>query len=183
MSVTIHGLLIKKAKNPTSTSSKARGDDYVYYSYYTGSSGFYAVALRFNINGSSVKLVESTKYFSVHLAENFTWSLSTSRKLRKANLLPHILTTFYRGTTESMLRICITAWFGNCTESDRKTLHGIVRTAETIIGVSLPYILDIYTTRCKTTSIVADHTPLTHTPLSCHLERGTEAFRPHIQTV
>ncbi|KAI5092849.1 gastrula zinc finger protein XlCGF28.1-like [Silurus meridionalis] len=90
---------------------------------------------------------------------NFTWSLNTSsitmkaqqhlyflRRLRKAHLPPPILTTFYRGTIESILSSCITAWFGNCTVSDRKTLQRIVRTAEKIIGVSLPSILDIYTT-------------------------------------
>ncbi|KAK3573703.1 hypothetical protein QTP86_032059, partial [Hemibagrus guttatus] len=34
------------------------------------------------------------------------------------------------------------AWFGNCTASDRKTLQRIVKTAEKIIGVSLPSITD-----------------------------------------
>ncbi|KAF7706213.1 gastrula zinc finger protein XlCGF28.1-like [Silurus meridionalis] len=80
-----------------------------------------------NINGSSVEIDRSTKFLSVHLADNLTWSLNTSsitkkahqhlyflRKLRKAHLPPHILTTFYRGTIESILSSCITAWFGNC---------------------------------------------------------------------
>ncbi|KAI4872668.1 hypothetical protein NFI96_000385 [Prochilodus magdalenae] len=42
--------------------------------------------------------------------------------------------------------------------SDLKTLQRIVRTAEKIIGVSLPAIMDIYTTLCirKATSIVDD---------------------------
>ncbi|KAI5099810.1 gastrula zinc finger protein XlCGF28.1-like [Silurus meridionalis] len=44
-----------------------------------------------------------------------------------------ILTMFYRGTIETILKSCITAWFGNCTVSDRKTLQRIVRTAEKII--------------------------------------------------
>ncbi|KAK3513281.1 hypothetical protein QTP70_009804 [Hemibagrus guttatus] len=69
------------------------------------------------------------------------------RRLRKAHLPPLILTTFYRGTIESILSSCITAWFGNCTILDRKTLQRIVRTAEKIIGVSLPSITDIYSTR------------------------------------
>ncbi|KAK3523637.1 hypothetical protein QTP70_005839 [Hemibagrus guttatus] len=70
------------------------------------------------------------------------------RRLRKAYLPPLILTTFYRGTIESILSSCITAWFGNCTVSDCKTLQRIVRTAEKIIGVSLPSIMEIYSTRC-----------------------------------
>ncbi|KAK3532133.1 hypothetical protein QTP86_008575 [Hemibagrus guttatus] len=113
------------------------------------------------INEFPVEIVKSTKFLGVHLAENFTWSLNTTSiskkaqqclyvlwRLRKAYLPPPILTMFYRGTIESVLSSCITAWFGNCTVSDRKTLQQIVRTAEKIIGVSLPSITDMYTTRC-----------------------------------
>ncbi|KAI5097400.1 gastrula zinc finger protein XlCGF28.1-like [Silurus meridionalis] len=129
------------------------------------------------IDGSSVEIVKSTKFLGVHLADNLTWSLNTSsitkkaqqrlyflRRLRKAHLPPPILSMFYRGTIESILSSCITAWFGNCTVSDRKTLQRIVRTAEKIIGVSLPSIMDIYTTRCirKAHSIVDDHTHPSH---------------------
>ncbi|KAI5085278.1 gastrula zinc finger protein XlCGF28.1-like [Silurus meridionalis] len=71
------------------------------------------------------------------------WETSS---LRKAHLPPPILTTFYRGIIESILSSCITAWFGNCNVSDRKTLQRIVRKAEKIIGVSFP------------------SKPLTHTP-------------------
>uniref|UniRef100_A0A3B1IGH8 Reverse transcriptase domain-containing protein n=1 Tax=Astyanax mexicanus TaxID=7994 RepID=A0A3B1IGH8_ASTMX len=130
-----------------------------------------------NINGSSVEIVKSTKFLGVHLADNLTWTLNTSstakkaqqrlyflRKLRKARLPPPILTLFYRGTIESILSSCITAWFGTCTVSDRKSLQRIVRTAERIIGVSLPSIMDIYTTRSirKATSIVNDPTHPSH---------------------
>ncbi|KAK3554578.1 hypothetical protein QTP70_025534, partial [Hemibagrus guttatus] len=85
--------------------------------------------------------------------------------LRKAHLPPLILTTFYRGTIESILSSCITAWFGNCTVSDHKTLQRIVWTAEKIIGVSLPSIMDIFSTRCirKANSIVDDPTHPSHT--------------------
>ncbi|KAK3535472.1 hypothetical protein QTP70_016893, partial [Hemibagrus guttatus] len=80
----------------------------------------------------------STKFLGVHLAEDLTWSLNTSsitkkaqqrlyflQRLRKAHLPPPILTTFYRGTIESILSICTTAWFGNCTILDRMTLQRI----------------------------------------------------------
>ncbi|XP_058241457.1 uncharacterized protein LOC131358028 isoform X2 [Hemibagrus wyckioides] len=73
-----------------------------------------------NIDGSIVEIVKSTKFLGVHLAEDLTWSLNTSsitrkaqqrlyflRRLRKAHLLPPILTTFYRGTIESILNSCI----------------------------------------------------------------------------
>ncbi|KAK3564064.1 hypothetical protein QTP86_007518 [Hemibagrus guttatus] len=113
------------------------------------------------IDGSSVELIKSTKFLGVHLVENFTWSLNTSsitkkaqqclyflQRLRRAHLSPPILTMYYSGTIKSILSSCITAWFGNCTVLDRKTLQRIVRTAEKIIGVSLPSITDIYTTCC-----------------------------------
>ncbi|KAK3506669.1 hypothetical protein QTP70_013649 [Hemibagrus guttatus] len=131
-----------------------------------------------DIDGSNVEIVKSSKFLSVHLAEDLTWSLNTSsitkkaqqrlyflRRLRKAHLPPLILTTFYRGTIESILSSCITGWFGNCTISDRKTLQRIVRTAEKIIRVSLPSITDIYSTRCihKANSIVDDLTHPSHT--------------------
>ncbi|KAK3566239.1 hypothetical protein QTP86_030026 [Hemibagrus guttatus] len=147
--------------------------------------------------------VKSTKFLGVHLAENFTWSLNTTsiskkdqqrlyvlRRLRKAHLPPPILTMFYRGTIESFLSSCITAWFGNCTVSDRKTLQRILRTAEKIIGVSLPSITDMYTTRCirKANSIVDDpthpshthpsHPPHTHSSPSCRLERENIIQQP-----
>ncbi|KAK3564751.1 hypothetical protein QTP86_024966, partial [Hemibagrus guttatus] len=66
---------------------------------------------------------------------------------------------------QSILSSSITAWFGNCTISDRKTLKQIVRTAEKIIGVFLPSITDIYTTRCihKANSIVDNPTHSSHT--------------------
>ncbi|KAI5621191.1 gastrula zinc finger protein XlCGF28.1-like, partial [Silurus asotus] len=67
---------------------------------------------------------------------------------------------FYRGTIVSILSSCIIAWFGNCTVSDRKNLQRIVRTAEKIIGVTLPSFMDIYTTSCirKAKSIVDNPT-------------------------
>ncbi|XP_059830614.1 uncharacterized protein LOC132396763 [Hypanus sabinus] len=126
-----------------------------------------------NIDGSSVEIVKSTKFLGVHLMENLTRSFNTSsiakkaqqrlyflRRLRKVHFPPPILITFYRGCIESILSNCITAWFGNCTTSDRKTLPRIVGSAEKIIRVSLPAIMNIHTTRCicKTNSIMKDPT-------------------------
>ncbi|KAK1802553.1 hypothetical protein P4O66_004209 [Electrophorus voltai] len=123
------------------------------------------------INGSSVEIVKNIKFLGVHIAENLTWTLNTSsitrraqqrlyflQKLREAHLPSPILTTFYRGTVESILSSCIITWFGNCTAFGRKTLQTIVRIAEKIIGVSLPSIMNIYITRCirKATNIVKD---------------------------
>lgn len=100
--------------------------------------------------------------------------------LRKAQLQPHILTTFYRGTIKSILSSCITAWFGNCTVSDRKTLQRIVRTAKKIVGVT--FLSDghlQHTLHQKKPSALwlTTHTPHTLSSLCCNLERDTEAFR------
>ncbi|KAI5619580.1 gastrula zinc finger protein XlCGF28.1-like [Silurus asotus] len=137
------------------------------------------------IDGSSVEIIKSTKFLGVHLVDNLTSSITKKaqqrlyflRRLRKAHLPPPILTMFHRGTIESILSSCITALFGNCTVLDRKTLQRIVRTAEKIIGVSLPSIMHIFTTRCirKAKSIVDDHTHPSH---FCQQENGSEAFRP-----
>ncbi|KAI4871761.1 hypothetical protein NFI96_026787, partial [Prochilodus magdalenae] len=100
-----------------------------------------------HIDGSTVEIVKSTKFLGVHLAEDLTWSLNTStitkkaqqrlyflRRLRKAHLPPLILTTFYRGTIESILSSCITAWFGNCTASDPKSLQRVVKQHYGMLG-------------------------------------------------
>ncbi len=80
------------------------------------------------------------------------------------SLPPPILTTFYRGTIESVLTSCITVWYGNCCAADRKTLQRTVNTAAKIIGAPLPSILDIFLTRCssKAKSIVEDPTHPSH---------------------
>ncbi|KAK3516230.1 hypothetical protein QTP70_006379 [Hemibagrus guttatus] len=125
-----------------------------------------------------MEIIKSIRFLGVHLVENLTWSLNTSsiskkaqqhlyflRRLRKAHLPPPILTMFYRRTIESILSSCVTAWFGDCTVLDRRTLQRIVRTAEKIIGVSFPSITDIYATHCirKANSIVDDPTHPSHT--------------------
>ncbi|KAK3572652.1 hypothetical protein QTP86_001632 [Hemibagrus guttatus] len=79
-------------------------------------------------------IAKSNKFLGVHLAENFTWSHNTSsiskkaqkrlyflQWLRKAHHPPPILTMFYRGTIESILSSCITAWFGPSAPRTRPT--------------------------------------------------------------
>ena len=55
---------------------------------------------------------------------------------------PEILKRFYSCTTG-----CITAWYGNCSASDRKALQRVVRTAQYIAEAKLPAIHDLYTRR------------------------------------
>ncbi len=129
------------------------------------------------IDSSTVERVSSTKFLGVHITEDLTWTTNTMslskkaqqrlhflRRLKRASLPPPILTTFYRGTIESMLTSCITVWYGNCSAEDRKTLQRTVNTAAKIIGAPLSSILNIFLTRCssKANSIVKDPTHPSH---------------------
>ncbi|KAL0147043.1 hypothetical protein M9458_057567 [Cirrhinus mrigala] len=129
------------------------------------------------IDSSTVERVSSTKFLGVHITENLTWTTNVTslnkkgqqrlhflRRLKRASLPPTILTTFYRGTIESVLTSCITVWYGNCSAADRKTLQRTVNTAAKIIGAPLPSILDIFLARCssKASSIVKDPTHTSH---------------------
>ncbi len=122
-------------------------------------------------DSSTVERVSSTKFLGVHITEDLTWTTNTKsiskkaqqrlhflRQLKRASLPPPILTTFYRGTIDSVLTSCITVWYGNCCAADRKTLQRTVNTAAKIIGAPLPSILDIFLTRCssKAKSIVEE---------------------------
>ncbi len=72
--------------------------------------------------------------------------------------------TFYRGTIKSILTSCIAVWYGACNASCRKSLQRIVRAAVKIVGVSLPSLQDIYSTRLtrKALCIAGDTTHPTH---------------------
>ncbi|KAL0160672.1 hypothetical protein M9458_044397, partial [Cirrhinus mrigala] len=109
------------------------------------------------IDSSTVERVSSTKFLGVHITEDLTWTTNVT-------LPPPILTTFYRGTIESVLTSCITVWYGNCSAADLKTLQWTVNTAANIIGAPLPSILDIFLARCscKASSIVKDPTHPSH---------------------
>ncbi len=129
------------------------------------------------INSATVERVSSTKFLGVHITEDLSWTNNTAalakkaeqrlyflRKLRRARAPAPIMCTFYRGTIESILTSCITVWFGACNASCRKSLQRIVRAAEKIVGVSLPSLQDIYSTRLtrKALCIAGDPTHPTH---------------------
>ncbi len=129
------------------------------------------------INGATVERVSSTKFLGVHITEDLSWTNNTAAlakkaqqclyflcKLRRARAPDSIMCTFYRGTIESILTSCITVWYGACNASCRKTLQRIVRAAEKIVGVSLPSLQDIYSTRLtrKALCIAGDPTHPTH---------------------
>lgn len=73
------------------------------------------------IKDTAVEIVQHIKFLGVHVTNNLTWSLHTSCSQKgsptpalpveaNAHLSPSILTTFYKGTTESVLTSSITQW-------------------------------------------------------------------------
>ena len=77
---------------------------------------------------------------------------------------PQILRRFYSCTIKSIVTGCITAWYGNCSASDRKALQGVMRMAQYITGAKLPAIQDLYTRRSqrKALKIVKDSSHPSH---------------------
>lgn len=86
-----------------------------------------------SIGGTAVEIIQCTKFLGVHISSGLTWTKHTSslvkkahqrlhflRRLRRVHLTPPILSTFYRGTVESILTSCISIWYEGCTASDRK---------------------------------------------------------------
>ena len=59
-------------------------------------------------------------------------------------------------TIESILTGCITAWYGNCSTSDRKALQRVVQMAQYITGAKLPAIQELYTRRCLRKALKID---------------------------
>ncbi|KAF7710110.1 hypothetical protein HF521_008982, partial [Silurus meridionalis] len=137
------------------------------------------------IDGSSMENVKNTRFLGVHLAKNFTWSLNTSSITKKAQQRLFFL--------RSLRKACLSLYPDHVLQRDHsehpEQLHHCLVwelhswTAEKIIGVSLPYITDIYTTHCihKANRILDNTThPHTHFSPSYHQKSGSEAFRlPH----
>jgi hypothetical protein len=71
-------------------------------------------------------------------------SLFPLRKLKRFGMGHEILKMFYSCNTG-----CITAWYRNCSASNRKALQKVVRTAQYITGAKLPAIQDLYIRRCQ----------------------------------
>ena len=114
-----------------------------------------------HIDGTAVEKVVSFKFLCVHITDHLKWSTHTDsvvkkaqqclfnlRRLKKFGLSPKTLTNFYRCTIESILSGCITAWYGNCTTHNRKSLQRVVGSAQRITMAKLPALQDTYSTRC-----------------------------------
>jgi len=80
------------------------------------------------IQREAVEPVDTIKFLGVHIPSDLSWSLNTShlamkaqqrlfflRKMKRAGLSSQLLANFYRATTESILCVSVTVWYGSCT--------------------------------------------------------------------
>ena len=120
------------------------------------------------IDGAVVEQVEIFKFHGVHITNILSLSKHTKTVVKRArqNLFPlRRLKRFAMGPQIlKRLYSCITAWYGNCSASDRKSLQRVVRMAQYITGAKLPAIQDLYTRRCqrKALKIVKDSSHTSH---------------------
>ncbi|XP_052332711.1 uncharacterized protein LOC127911017 [Oncorhynchus keta] len=108
--------------------------------------------------------VESSKHTKT-VGKRARQNLFPLSRLKRFGMGPQILKRFYSCTIKSMVRTgCITAWYGNCSVSDRKALQRVVRTAQYITGAKLPAIQELYTRQCqrKALKIVKDSSHNSH---------------------
>ncbi len=108
------------------------------------------------IINSSVTAVESFRFLGATISQDLKWDnniesivkkaqqrLYFLRQRRKFNLPQELLKQFYSAITESILCTSITVWFSSATKSDLRRLRRVVRSAERIIGTSLPTLQEL----------------------------------------
>ncbi len=104
--------------------------------------------------------VESFRFLGTTISQDLKWDnhidsivkkaqqrLYFLRQLRKFNLPQELLKQFYSTIIESVLCTSITVWFNSATKSDHRRLRRAVRTAERIIGTTLPTLQELYSSR------------------------------------
>ncbi len=112
------------------------------------------------IMNSTVTTVESFRFLGTTISQDLKWDnhiesivkkaqqrLFFLRQLRKFNLPQELLMQFYSAIIESVLCTSITVWFSSATNSDLRRLRRVVRTAERIIGTTLPTLQELYLSR------------------------------------
>ncbi len=106
-------------------------------------------------------------------SKQWRWSWTSGdflRQLRKFNLPQELLIKFYSAIIESVLCTSRTVWFSSATKSELRRLWRVVRTAEWIIGTTLPTLQELYSSRVRKRLAKSLWTPhIQHTPsLNCY---------------
>ncbi len=112
------------------------------------------------IMNSTVNAVESFRFLGTTISQDLKWDIHIDsivnkaqqrlyflRQLRKFNLPQELLKQFYSAIIESVLCTSITVWFSSATKSDLRRLRRVFRTAERIIGTTLPTLQELYSSR------------------------------------
>ncbi len=111
-------------------------------------------------------------------------------QLKKFNLPQELQKQLYSTIIESVLCTSITVWFSSATKSDLRRLRRVVRTAERIIGTTLPSLQELYLSRVNkragkitldpshhlwTPHIISGPSHPAHSSLNCYrLDNATE---------
>uniref|UniRef100_A0A7N8WMP4 Reverse transcriptase domain-containing protein n=1 Tax=Mastacembelus armatus TaxID=205130 RepID=A0A7N8WMP4_9TELE len=148
------------------------------------------------IMNSTVALVESFRFLGTTISQDLKWNFHIDsitkkaqqrlyflRQLKKFNLPQTRLTQFYSAVIESVLCSSITVWFSSASKSDIRRLQRTVRTAEKIIGVTLPTLQVLFTSRVRKRArkITLDATHPSH-HLFQLLPSGRRFRAPNIKT-
>uniref|UniRef100_A0AAQ6IHX2 Alkylated DNA repair protein AlkB homologue 8 N-terminal domain-containing protein n=1 Tax=Anabas testudineus TaxID=64144 RepID=A0AAQ6IHX2_ANATE len=109
-----------------------------------------------------VTSVKSFRFLGTTITQELKWEQNISsltkkaqqrlyflRQLKKYNLPKQMLTNFYTAIIESILTSSITVWFAAATARDKARLQRIIRSAEKVIGCSLPSLRDLYVSRTQ----------------------------------
>ncbi len=131
----------------------------------------------------SATAVESFRFLGTTISQDLKWEnyiksivkkaqlkLYFLWQLRKFNLPQKLLKQFYSTIIESVLCTSITFLVSSATKSDLRRLRRLVRTAERIIGTTLPTLQELYSSRVKKGLAKLLWTPhIQHTPsLNCY---------------
>ncbi len=112
------------------------------------------------IMNSTVTTVETFRFLGTTISQDLKWDthidsivkkaqqrLYFLHQLRKFNLPQELLKQFNSAIIESVLCTSITVWFSSATKSDHRRLQRVVRTADRIIGTTLPTLQELYLSR------------------------------------
>ncbi len=112
------------------------------------------------MTGAPITTVDSFRFLGTTITQDLKWEPTISslikkaqqrmyflRQLRKAKLPAQMMVQFYTAIIESILTSSITVWYAGATARDKQRLQRIVRSAEKVIGRSLPSLQDLYVSR------------------------------------
>uniref|UniRef100_A0A8C6MBW7 Reverse transcriptase domain-containing protein n=1 Tax=Nothobranchius furzeri TaxID=105023 RepID=A0A8C6MBW7_NOTFU len=121
-----------------------------------------APSLPLILTDTPITTVDSFRFFGTTITQDLRWEPSISsllkkaqqrmyflRQLKKAKLPAQMMVQFYTAIIESILTSSIAVWYAGATVRDKHRLQRIVRSAEKVIGCSLPSLQDLYVSRTR----------------------------------